>query len=70
MDVWDVYLLPCQLSFPRDFLRISVLPGQLVNSTLLVPQLPIGKDDTYFSSMWFDACEEDVKSLGANALES
>ncbi|CAK9038419.1 Uncharacterized protein SCF082_LOCUS22610 [Durusdinium trenchii] len=36
---------------------VTMKSGQKLNSTLLVPSLPV-RDDGYFSQMWFDACED------------
>ncbi|CAK9036865.1 unnamed protein product [Durusdinium trenchii] len=48
---------------------VTMKSGQKLNSTLLVPSLPV-RDDGYFSQMWFDACEDANTATAAGAIES
>ena len=39
-------------------IRLTMTTGQLLKATVLVPKLPMREENTYFSEIWFDACDE------------
>jgi len=61
----DFWLGPQPLAAPNR-ITLTMKSGQLLEATVLVPNLPIDdRVNSYFSAIWFDACED-----GEEAFES
>ena len=61
----DFWLGPQPLAAPNR-ITLTMKSGQLLEATVLVPNLPIDdRENSYFSTIWFDACED-----GQEAFES
>lgn len=53
----DFWLGPQPLA-SASRIRLTMTTGQLLKATVLVPKLPMREENTYFSEIWFDACDE------------
>ena len=60
----DFWLGPQPLAAPNR-ITLTMKSGQLLDATVLVPNLPMREENSYFSDIWFDACED-----GEDAFES